>query len=114
MSDAPTDPEIRERIAANEGAFREVNEGIARGQWPGEDDALRRFRCECARLGCNRMLELSVREYERIRANPRLFVVTPGHELPDAETVVEVSEGYVVVEKVGSAARVAEDTDPRA
>jgi hypothetical protein len=105
--------ELRERIAANEAAFREVNEGIARGHYPGEDDAPRGFRCECARLGCNTMIELTAREYEEIRAHSRQFVVAPGHELPDVEHVVETGDGYVIVEKTGQAGRIAEESDPR-
>ena len=107
------DRELRTRIAANEAAFREVNEGIARGQWPGEADAPIGFRCECARLGCNQMIELSPREYERVRAHSRHFLVAPGHEFPDIETVVGTGAGYVVVEKIGLAGRSADRSDPR-
>lgn len=113
MTGTPMDRELRLRIAANESAFREVNEGIARGQWPGEDDAPHGFRCECARLGCNEIVELSRREYERIRAHARHFVVVPGHELPAVEAVVEVGERYVVVEKTGAAGQSADESDPR-
>lgn len=101
------------RAAANEATIRDVNEGIERGQWPGEEDAPVGFRCECARLGCNQLVELSVREYEEIRANPRRFVVVPGHEFHDVETVVESRAGYVIVEKQDQAAEVAERHDPR-
>ncbi|HET6869653.1 MAG TPA: hypothetical protein VFH80_27315 [Solirubrobacteraceae bacterium] len=101
------------RAAANEATIRDVNEGIERGQWPGEEDNPVGFRCECARLGCNRLVELTVREYEEIRANPRRFVVVPGHELPDVETVVEARRGYIIVEKRDQAAEVAERHDPR-
>jgi hypothetical protein len=102
------------RAAANEATIRDVNEGIERGQWPGEADTPVGFRCECARLGCNRLVELTVREYEEIRASPRRFVVVPGHELPDVETVVEARPGYIIVEKRDQAAEVAERHDPRA
>jgi hypothetical protein len=44
-------------------------------------------------LGCNQLVELSVREYEEIRAHPRRFVLVPGHESPDVETVVETRQG---------------------
>ncbi len=101
------------RAAANESAIRDVNEGIERGQWPGDEDAPVGFRCECARLGCNRLVELTVLEYEQIRAHPRRFVVLPGHELPDVETVVESRPGYVIVEKRDQAGEVAEQSDPR-
>ena len=102
------------RAAANEATIRDVNEGIERGQWPGEEDTPVGFRCECARLGCNRLIELTVREYEQIRKNPRRFVVLPGHEFPDVETVVTARRGYVIVEKRDQAAEVAERRDPRA
>ncbi|MBV9192515.1 MAG: hypothetical protein JO168_00120 [Solirubrobacterales bacterium] len=101
------------RIAANEAAFREINEGIARGQWPGEESSPVAFRCECAQLGCNRLIELSVADYERVRAYPRRFVVVAGHELPEAVTVVERREHYVLVEKRGQAGALAEASDPR-
>jgi hypothetical protein len=105
--------ELQERLGANESVFREVNESIERGQWPGEEDAPVGFRCECARLGCNDLVELSVREYERVRADPRRFIVLPGHERLDAETVVETRPGYVVVEKLEDAGEKAEEMDPR-
>jgi len=106
--------ERQQRAGANEATIRDVNEGIERGQWPGEEDAPVGFRCECAQLGCNQLIELSVREYEDIRAHPRRFVVVPGHEAPDVETVIEAGPRYVIVEKLDQAGEVAEQHDPRA
>jgi hypothetical protein len=97
-----------ERIGRNEGLFREVNEAIERGLWPGEDERAA-FRCECAQLECN----VTIADYERIRKNPRRFVIVGGHELPEAEDVVERSTDWIVVEKRGQAGVVAESTDPR-
>jgi len=104
----------QQRAGANEATIRDVNEGIERGQWPGEEDAPVGFRCECAQLGCNQLIELSVREYEDIRAHPRRFVVVPGHEAPDVERVIEAGPRYVIVEKLDQAGEVAEQHDPRA
>jgi hypothetical protein len=101
------------RAAANEATIRDVNEGIERGQWPGEEDAPVGFRCECARLGCNQLIELSVREYEEIRAHPRRFVVVPGHVFGDIERVIEDRRDYLIVEKQDQAGAVAEEHDPR-
>ncbi|HEY4451512.1 MAG TPA: hypothetical protein VGN13_07955 [Solirubrobacteraceae bacterium] len=101
------------RIAENEAAFRLVNEAIERGHWPGTEDEPTAYRCECARLGCNRMVALTPHEYEAIRANPRRFFVLPGHELAEVEDTVAVREGYLVVEKRDQAGEVAEATDPR-
>jgi len=104
----------QQRAGANEATIRDVNEGIERGQWPGEEDTPVGFRCECAQLGCNQLIELSVREYEDIRAHPRRFVVVPGHEAPDVERVIEAGPRYVIVEKLDQAGEVAEQHDPRA
>lgn len=105
--------ELELRLARNEALFRQINEGIERGQWPGEEDRPVGFRCECARLGCAEVIELSINEYERIRAHPRRFFVVPGHERADVEVVVETTPAYVVVEKQDQAGAKASATDPR-
>jgi len=108
MDDRP-----QQRLAANEVIFRDVNEGIERGQWPGEPEAPVGFRCECARLGCNELIELTLAEYEQIRADPRRFVMVDGHEVPEVETVVQTVRDYVIVEKRDAAGDRAEAADPR-
>ncbi|MEA2213129.1 MAG: hypothetical protein QOF83_3077 [Solirubrobacteraceae bacterium] len=107
------DDQLQRRLASNQAMFRKVNEGIARGQWPGDENQRVGFRCECARLGCNSLVQLTPRDYERVRANPRRFVIIAGHELPDVEHVVDRSYGYFVVEKHDEAGVVAQETDPR-
>jgi hypothetical protein len=95
----------------NEAAFRKVNEGMEVGQDPA---GLLTFICECGRMGCTRMIELTRAEYEAVRANPRRFALLAGHEMEDVETVVERHERYLVVEKNEDVeAEVVEDTDPR-
>lgn len=105
--------EVQQRTARNEAIFREINEGIRRGRWPGEEESITSFRCECASLGCTQMLELSFREYERVREHPRRFIVSPGHERVDVEVVVETRPTYLIVQKTGPAGQVAAATDPR-
>lgn len=105
--------ELQQRTARNEAIFREINEGIRRGRWPGEDDSLTSFRCECASLGCTDMLALSFREYEEIRNHPRRFLVADGHERPEVEVVVARNPNYLVVQKMGEAGQIAEAADPR-
>jgi len=102
-----------ERLGHNEALFRDINERIEAGTWVGSPDQRIAFACECAALGCNVLVELSVSEYESVRAHPRRFLLAPGHELPAIETVVHRGEGYVVVEKQGDAAKAAEASDPR-
>jgi hypothetical protein len=103
----------QDRIAHNEAVFRDVNERIADGHWPGEPDAAVAFRCECGSLRCNQLLEVTLAVYEQVRADPRHFVLLPGHDIPDVEAVVASGDGYIVVEKMGLAGEVAEATDPR-
>ncbi len=105
--------ELQNRLGANEAVFRQINEGIERGRWPGEEDAPAGFRCECARLGCTEVIELSVREYESVRADAERFIVVPGHERPEVENVVERHPEYLVVEKFAEAAEQARESDPR-
>lgn len=111
--DRVVDNDAQSRVGANEARLREVNEAIERGQWPGEEKERVGFRCECARLGCDQVIEVTIRDYERTRAHPRRFVVAQGHVVPEAETVVESGTGWVVVEKRQRAGEVAQDTDPR-
>ena len=40
-------------------------------------------------------------------------MVLPGHERLDAEVVIEIRPGYLVVEKLAQAGTAAEETDPR-
>ncbi|MGI9184130.1 MAG: hypothetical protein ACR2GZ_04065 [Solirubrobacteraceae bacterium] len=107
------DDQLQRRLAANETVFREVNEGIERGQWPGEDAEPVRFRCECARLGCNLLLEMTLVEYEQVRSHPRRFLMIDGHQVPELEKVVQREPGYLVVQKLDEAGEQAEATDPR-
>jgi hypothetical protein len=109
----PVADELQQRTARNEAIFREINEGIRRGRWPGEEDSMTSFRCECASLGCSDMLALRFRDYEQVRNHPRRFLVAPGHERPEVEFVVAREPNYLVVQKTGEAGEIAEAADPR-
>ena len=99
-----------ERVARNEAAFRKVNEAIEQGRQTRE--GLVGFVCECGRLGCNEIIELSLSEYEAVRSDARRFAVRLGHEL-EVEEVIETHARYVVVAKRGLAGEVAVFSDPR-
>jgi hypothetical protein len=58
------------------------------------------------------VLEVTLAEYEQVRADPRQFLVVLGHEA-GFDAVVSGSERFAVVEKQGFAGRLAESTDPR-
>jgi hypothetical protein len=106
--------ELQRRVAANETLLRDVNEAIERGQWPGQENDRVGFRCECARLGCDQVIELTIGEYEEVRAHSRRFAIAEGHQLhEEEETIVDSGIGWVVVEKRERAGEIAEATDPR-
>jgi hypothetical protein len=101
----------KQRVAMNEATFRKVNEGMKEGQ---DASGLLSFVCECGRLRCTRIIQVSCEEYEAVRANPRRFAVVEGHELPEVEEVVDRHDRYLVVEKVGDpVSEIVEHTDPR-
>ena len=103
--------EGRQRVAMNEATFRRINEGMEAGQDP---SGTLTFLCECGRLGCNRLIELTRAEYEAVRADARTFAILDGHEIADVEDVVERHERYIVVRKRGAPEEeIAEHTDPR-
>jgi hypothetical protein len=103
------------RIGENEILYRTVNEKI--------EDLNAAFGtltetmtvvCECGDGACTEQILLEVPTYERVRADPTLFVTVPGHEEPDVESVVERSDGFQLVRKdAGEAARLAAEHDPR-
>jgi hypothetical protein len=103
-----------ERLARNETVFRSVNENIEEAAASGGiDEHVFEFLCECSNADCNLLLPMTVSEYEQVRADPKQFVVAPGHELPEIETVVARKSSYQVVAKHGQAAEVATELDPR-
>jgi hypothetical protein len=103
-----------ERLARNETLFRSVNENIEDAAASSQiDEHVFEFFCECSNIDCALLLPMTVSEYERVRADPRQFVVAPGHELPEIEHVVTREGAYQVVVKEGAAAEFVTDHDPR-
>jgi hypothetical protein len=113
VPDAPRASEADEqRRAKNETFFRATNELVER------EAALRAQRvfdciCECSARGCIDRVDISLAEYERVRAHGDRFVVAPGHQDLAIETVIERHDAYLIVEKQGLARRIAEAADPR-
>ena len=101
------------RMARNEILFRETNEAIERGQWPGDPEKPVRFRCECSRLDCGDAVEVSLAEYEQLRSFPTRFIIAIGHETPEIERVVSRTPDYLIVEKQDTAGEIAAAADPR-
>ncbi len=88
------------RVLRNEALFREVNAHIASlEERLGSEGELMPLVCECANTGCTTVIEVDPRTFRSVRDNPLRFLVAPGHELTDEETVVSRGAGYVIVEK---------------
>jgi hypothetical protein len=115
MSAPPLKQEML-RAARNQSLYREVNERIEHlnkafdeivslnGTWV----------CECADPCCTETMELTLAEYESLRAHPNRLAVVGGHEYDKVERVVEEHDQWVVVEKLGAGAEFAIAHDPRA
>jgi hypothetical protein len=107
--------ERAERIGRNEALFRSINENLeelndAMAPMTGTFEIV----CECGAAGCIEQLRLTPIEYERVRSDPVLFVIRPGHAEPDVEEVVGAADEYEIVRKrAGVPARVARDLDER-
>ncbi|HSD25581.1 MAG TPA: hypothetical protein VLB79_14770 [Solirubrobacterales bacterium] len=103
-----------ERIARNEAMFREANERAkAWEERHGSDAEVELYFCECANPDCREKVGLREADYERVRSDPRRFVIVAGHELPDVETVIERNEGWAIVEKPAEVTSTVEALDPR-
>jgi hypothetical protein len=102
-----------ERIAKNEAMFREANERAKAWEERHLDSEVELYFCECAKPDCLEKVSLREADYERVRSDPRRFVIVPGHELPDVETVIERNEGWEIVEKAPEVTGTVEALDPR-
>jgi hypothetical protein len=103
-----------ERLARNEILFRQVNEGVEEiASTHADDDHVYEFYCECANVDCTMHLQITLAEYEQVRADPRRFLIRPDHAFPEVETVVERRDEWWVIEKRGEAGDMAEAAYPR-
>jgi hypothetical protein len=108
---APDEQSRARRLAENEAFFRDANELFERDAQRGR--APWRFICECSSAGCLERVTLTPTEYEHARSNGAWFIVLPKHEDLTVETVIERHVDFSIVEKHGTAGRVAREEDPR-
>jgi hypothetical protein len=103
------------RVVKNETLFRAVNE-----QLEGLNEAFATFSdavtivCECGDGTCVDQIDVSLDEYESVRADAALFFVKRGHEDDEVEDVVSDASVYLVVRKrAGEPQELAEELDTR-
>jgi hypothetical protein len=103
-----------ERVARNESTTRQINEDIEHAQQDAPTGEHVRVLCECGWEDCDRVIAITLAEYESVRADPRQFVVVRDHLVAEVERVVQETDRYVVVAKrEGTPAAVAIQEDPR-
>lgn len=109
-------PSWQDCEANRRGLLRQLNEGIAEVAAGIELERGRRmsFVCECGNEECAHAIELTLAEYEAVRAHARRFAIAPDHENPMVEVVTGETSRFAVAETfVGEASRIPEETDPR-
>ncbi len=101
--------ERERRLALNESMFRQVNERLEElnqtfAEFTGEVDLV----CECPDVECAERLRLLPEVYDRVRDDPTLFIVVPGHVVKDVEETTAEAIGYRIVRKrEGESAQIA-------
>jgi hypothetical protein len=108
---------VAERVARNDAAFRDANEHIqSSAAAMGLDEAgFLPVICECADVTCSVILQLTHAEYEEVRRHPERFLNARDHVRSALgwARVVSEHDRYTVVEKLGDAAEIAVELDPR-
>jgi 5-bromo-4-chloroindolyl phosphate hydrolysis protein len=103
-----------ERVAQNEATSRDINEDLEEAHEGAPPDRFLRMVCECGRDSCDRVIAITIPEYQRVRSDPRRFAVMGSHLIADMEDVVDETDRFVVVRKrEGVPADVASEEDPR-
>jgi hypothetical protein len=103
-----------ERVARNESTTRQINEQIEQAHEAAPIEGPVRVVCECGREDCDRLIAMTLAEYEAVRADPRQFAVARDHVLAEVERVVSETDRYsVVAKREGTPAAVAVEEDPR-
>ena len=105
----------KRRIGENEAIFRSVNEqvqGLTATLSTATDTM--RIVCECGTRSCTDQFAIRPEDYGRVRDDATLFLIRPGHDLPESETVVDKTDHYWIVRKdPGGPAELARATDLR-
>src|SRR3954451_929322 len=105
----------QERIGRNEALYRSINERLEElndtfATTTGTFSVV----CECGDRSCMEQVTVALADYERLRADPALFIVRPGHDMADVEDVVEMHGQYEVVRKrPGAPVALAAELDER-
>ena len=92
--------ERQRRVRRNQALFRTVNEQHEDldETFAVENDGVE-IVCECGNGGCVEQIPIPSSEYSRIRSDPTLHILMPGHEDETVEGIVDDARSYLVVRK---------------
>lgn len=93
--------------------FRTANERTTQWDERHADSDTELYFCECADTACREKVSVRKEDYERVRSDSCQFVIVPGHDIPDVETVIEVTANWAIVEKQDEVAETVKRLDPR-
>lgn len=104
-----------ERAARNQSLYRSANEQLKPINEAAQElgDLVSEWICECADTTCALHVYATLSEYERVRSNPRAFIVFQGHIYPKVERILEENDRYTTVVKHDNGGGIAEALDPR-
>jgi hypothetical protein len=86
-------------LELNQQLFREVNEKLRELATPREDlvwNGRTKYLCECGDQACLELLELTLDEYEGLRADHGLRAVVPGHESKTDDVMARAQRFHIV------------------
>ena len=75
-------------MALNEAASREINEGIEQAHQGDPPGRRMTITCECALKSCDRLIEITMPEYQEVRSDATQFAIVPEHFIGDIERIV--------------------------
>jgi hypothetical protein len=87
------------QIAKTQVVFREVNERIAEIT-VGHGETASDFLCECGRNDCTSVIELSLADYQALRAEGVFFVAATGHCVEGVDRLVGSRDGFDVLVQI--------------
>jgi hypothetical protein len=92
----------------------------ARNEWIAEtsdsfspDVEFEIYVCECGDAVCEQQVKMTRQEYESVRADGTHFALAIDHENPEIDRLLVENGRFAIIEKLGEAARMAQESDPR-
>ena len=109
----PMDDAAQRRLASNEDVFRRSTRGSSAASGRVTRTGQSAFAASAPAWAATCCCELTLAEYEHVRSDPRRFVMIPGHEVPEVETVVDADRRLRDRREARRGRRAGREDDPR-